>query len=40
MATDGGSMSGAVDPETLYTKQNCIGRPTDPFVNIGSNSHI
>ncbi|KAH7364487.1 Ste20-like serine/threonine protein kinase-like protein [Rhexocercosporidium sp. MPI-PUGE-AT-0058] len=25
MASGGGMMSGVVDPETLYTKQNCIG---------------
>jgi len=25
MASIGGMMSGVVDPETLYTKQNCIG---------------
>jgi hypothetical protein len=26
MASGGGMMSGVVDPETIYTKQNCIGR--------------
>jgi hypothetical protein len=25
MSGGGGMMSGVVDPETLYTKQNCIG---------------
>jgi hypothetical protein len=25
MASGGGMMSGVIDPETLYTKQNCIG---------------
>jgi hypothetical protein len=25
MSGRGGMMSGVVDPETLYTKQNCIG---------------
>jgi hypothetical protein len=27
MSGGGGLMSGVVDPETLYTKQNCIGIP-------------
>jgi hypothetical protein len=27
MSGGGGMMSGVVDPETLYTKQNCIGIP-------------
>jgi len=28
MASGGGMMSGVVNPETLYTKQNCIGLPS------------
>ncbi len=38
MVTGGGMASGALDPETLYTKQSCIGPHTPPTCFISSNT--
>jgi hypothetical protein len=34
MAHEGSMMSGVVDPETIYTKQNCIGTSTQAHATL------
>lgn len=33
-------MDSSVDPETLYTKQNCIGKTTYAHIPIGLNGRL
>lgn len=33
-------MSGVVDPDTLYTKQNCIGISSPPFPECGPDAYF